>query len=147
MKLLFRWIGDFGATICGEKLTMMKRLISVVVLALILSGCAKKPPMQSGGRTAAYWAEALHEDDVEQRLKAAKKLGPLVLIDPAALPALLGALKDDEPEVRAAAARSLGTYTRPKAAEVLPALREVQERDKDPEVRESAAAAIANLGK
>jgi HEAT repeat protein len=124
---------------------MAKRLICVVMLALVVVGCKKEPP-RSGGRTAAYWAEVLHQDDVEQRRKAAVKLGPLVLLDPDAMPALLGALKDQDPGVRSAAARSLGTYTgSTRASEVLPALRDVQEHDTDPDVREAAATAIAKL--
>jgi HEAT repeat protein len=123
----------------------LKRLIHMLLLAFVLAGCAKKEPMRSGGRTASYWAEVLQQDDIDLRRKAAKKLGPLVLLDPAAMPALLGALKDEDPEVRAKAALSLGTYSGSRAPEVLPALREVQENDVELEVREAAAAAIAKL--
>jgi HEAT repeat protein len=114
--------------------------------AVALSGCHKREPLTSGGRTASYWAEVLQrpDPDVGLRRKAAVKLGPLTLLDKAALPALLRALKDDDAEVRMAAARSLGVYSGSKAAEVVPALREL-DGDKDPKVREAAAKAIASL--
>lgn len=125
---------------------MAKRML-FVALALVaawLVGCAKDPP-QSGGRTASYWAEVLRGSDVAEKRKAATKLGPLILIDPAALPALLEAIKDSDAGVRAATARSLGIYTGSKRAEeVLPALRELQQ-DPDATVREAAAKAIEVL--
>jgi len=124
---------------------MAKRWICVALLAALIAGCGKKPPLTSGGRTASYWAEVLQQPDVELRRKAAGKLGPLILIDQAALPALLGALKDTDPEVRSAAARSLGIYTGPRGQEVLPALREVQEQDADPKVRQAADKAVEKL--
>lgn len=120
---------------------MAKRLIWMGLLACAFVGCAKDTP-RSGGRTASYWAEALKQSDVEQRRKAATKLGPLLLMDGAALPALVGAVKDTDPGVRIAAARSLGIYSGPKAPEALPVLREMQEHDPDVKVREAAASAI-----
>ena len=49
-----------------------------------------------------------------------------MLKDPAAMPALVGALKDPDAEVRANAARSLGLYSGPRGKEVLPLLRELR---------------------
>jgi HEAT repeat protein len=124
---------------------MAKRLICVALLAACFLGCAKDPP-RSGGRTASDWAEVLQQPDVEQRRKAAVKLGPLTVNDPDALRTLLGALKDTDPGVRASAARSLGIFTKPaKAEEVLPALREMQQQDSDANAREAAAKAIEML--
>jgi HEAT repeat protein len=125
-------------------MSMAKRLICLAWLALLAAGCSPEPP-RSGGRTASAWAKALQEPNVEMRRKAAIKLGPLAQLDDAAIPALLGALKDADPEVRTSAARSLGIYAGPKGSEVLPALSEVQQNDADRNVRQAAAKAIEHL--
>jgi HEAT repeat protein len=117
-----------------------------VLPAFLAVGCGKKELPRSGGRTASYWARVLQEDEsVELRTKAATKLGPLVLIDKAAMPALFAALKDTEADVRSAAARSLGVYSGEKAKDVLPALRELEQLDVDQSVREAARKAIEHL--
>jgi HEAT repeat protein len=126
------------------RLFRAKHFVWVAILVCLFAGCKKEPP-RSGGRTASYWAEVLEKPgDIEERRKAATKLGPLVLTDPAALPALLGAVKDSDPGVRAAVARSLGIYSGPKAADVLPALREL-EQDREENVRAAATQAIKDL--
>jgi HEAT repeat protein len=123
---------------------MTRRSLYLLLALFVLAGCSADPP-RSGGRTAGYWAEVLQQPDVELRRKAATKLGPLVLIDNAALPALLGALKDADAAVRKNAARSLGIYSGPKGPEVLPALRELQQNDRDADVRKVAGEAIVKL--
>ena len=125
----------------------MKHIFVLAAVALVLTGCGPKYPPTSGGRTASYWADVLQQPDVEMRRKAATKLGPLVLIDKAALPALVGALKDSDAEVRSAAVRCLGIYTGSKGQDYLPVLREMEQQDADPTVREAAAKAIKRLTK
>jgi HEAT repeat protein len=127
----------------GFGAVMPKRLVWLALLLALTGGCKKDPP-QSGGRTAEFWAQVLQEPDVEQRRKAATKLGPLILTDPAALPALLVAVKDADAGVRAAAAWSLGIYSGPKSSEVLPVLQEL-EKDKEAKVRAAATQAIKDL--
>jgi HEAT repeat protein len=122
-----------------------KNILVTVCGALVLVGCGKTHTPTSGGRTASYWAEVLQKEEVELRRKAAAKLGPLILIDKAALPALLSAIKDSDAEVRSATARSLGIYTGSRAGEVLPALREMAKQDADTTVREAATKAIERL--
>lgn len=124
---------------------MPKPFVCLAILVLLVSGC-RKEPMTSGGRTASYWAEVLQkpDPDVTLRRMAALKLGPLALLDKTALPALLVALKDQDAQVRTAAARSLGIYSGPKGPEVLPALREL-EGDQDPQVRAAVAKALERL--
>jgi HEAT repeat protein len=125
---------------------MAIRYVPLALIILLLIGCSRKEPPRSGGRTAGYWAQVLKEEpNTESRAKAATKLGPLVLIDEEALPALLSALKDNDAAVRMAASRSLGIYSGPKAEEVVPALRELKERDPNNNVREAASKAIDNL--
>jgi HEAT repeat protein len=123
----------------------MIRKTGILLLLFVCIGCGTSPPPQSGGRTAEYWAEVLGQSDVGLRRKAATKLGPLVLIDPAAFPALTGALKDPDAEVRASAARSLGVYSGPRGEEIIPGLRELQKCDPVPKVRQAAAKAIETL--
>ena len=53
-------------------------------------------------------------------------------------------MKDSDPGVRTAVARSLGIYSGPKAVEVLPALQEL-EQDKDETVKAAASQAIKDL--
>jgi HEAT repeat protein len=89
--------------------------------------------------------EVLQQPNVELRRKAAVKLGPLALLDDAAIPALVGALKDTDAEVRASAARSLGIYAGPKGPGALSALSDLQQRDADRKVREAAAKAMERL--
>jgi len=128
---------------------MRKRWLLLAVSLLLISvftSCSKKDLPRSGGRTAGYWAQVLRDEPkAELRVKAATKLGPLVLIDNDAFPALLLALKDKDTAVRQAAVRSLGIYSGPKAGEVLPELRDVQEHDQTKSVREAATTAIENL--
>lgn len=122
-----------------------QRVIGGLMVLCLACGCSSETP-RSGGRTASYWAEVLKQDDnVELRRKAALKLGPLILIDKAALPALLEAVKDTDAEVRASAARGLGIYSGPKGSEVLPALRELHQNDPDPKTRQMAGQAIERL--
>jgi HEAT repeat protein len=113
--------------------------------AAAFTGCGSKPTYTSGGRTASYWAKVLKESDVEMRRKAALKIGPLMAIDETALPAAVGALKDVDTKVRLSAIRSLKIYSGAKASQAVPALRDVQENDKDREVREAAAKAVEAL--
>ncbi|SRR5579871_6344930 len=130
-----------------KRLTVFGALLACLLVgcSFWLRGCGPKGPYTSGGRTASAWAEALRQPEVEVRRKAAAKLGPLTLTDPAALPATLVALRDEDAQVRLAAVRSLRIYSGPKAPEVVPALRDVGERDPDPKVREAAAKAVQEL--
>src|SRR5271166_3005792 len=111
----------------------MRKLIAGLSLtsALVVSGfwfvgCGPQNPYTSGGRTAAKWGEVLRQPDVEARRKAAVKIGPLLLSDPAAMPVALDALKDTDTKVRLSAIRSLRIYAGRKAQEAVVALREVE---------------------
>jgi len=130
----------------SKRLVRVGLLVSVLLgSAVAFVGCGSKPNYTSGGRTASYWAKVLKEPDVEMRRKAALKIGPLMLTDEAALPATLGALKDEDVKVRLAAIRTLKIYSGPKAPQAVPALRDVQENDKDMQVRAAATKAAEAL--
>jgi hypothetical protein len=120
-------------------------VIAILGAAAACVGCGSKPTYTSGGRTIAYWTEVLKQPDVEMRRKAVQKIGPLMLMDAGVLPATLAALKDEDVKVRLAAIRSLRLYSGPKAPQAVPALRDVQDNEKDKQVREAASDAIATL--
>ncbi len=122
---------------------MTKHWIGVALLACVAAGCGEA--VTAGGKTAAQWAERLKEPDAARRGKAVAKLGELIAHDNAALPAVLGALKDPAPAVRSEAARALGRFGGPAAERALPPLRELQGQDADPKVRDAAAKAVTAL--
>ena len=70
-------------------------------------------------------------------------LGNVGAADPAAIPALIGALKDSDAAVRAAATLAL-LKIGPDAQDAAEALAEAQ-KDKDPKVRDLAAKALQRV--
>jgi HEAT repeat protein len=118
----------------------MRRILFVILL-IAVSGCGGGPPPMAGGK----WAEVLRDPDARQRRKAAFTLGNIGPSDPVVLPALLQALKDRDAAVRREAILGLVKYG-PGAREVIPTLTELQQRDRDPQVRSYAARAVEKLG-
>lgn len=117
----------------------------IVVLALGLAGCARKTgPVTAAGRPAAEWAADLGSADAAVRKKAARELGHIGAADKAAVPALVGALKDKDAGVREAAVLALLAIGRP-AAEAAPALTELRDRDPVPKVRQEAGKAVERI--
>ena len=73
-----------------------------MALALIFAaGCGPAAPTLAGGKSASHWVDALHDADPKKREEAAEKLGNVGAADPAAYPALVGALKDSKREFAA----------------------------------------------
>jgi hypothetical protein len=139
---------DLSEVIHGNDEAMKASLLmGLGFLVCLCAGCSKTYPITSGGRTASAWADVLRapNEAVALRRKAATKLGPLVLIDDAAMPALLLALQDKDAGVRRLAARSLGIYSGPRAEEVLPSLLNLKQQEKDRTVQEAAATAIERM--
>jgi HEAT repeat protein len=117
----------------------MRRILILIVL-ISLTGCGPAQPTMAG----AKWAEALHNPDVKVRRQAAFTLGNIGPSHPAVLPALIGALKDTDAEVRCAAILALLKYG-PGAREAVPVLTECRHKDRDAKVRAYAARALDAL--
>ena len=122
----------------------MTRATCLLVLTLA-AGCSSRPegPLTAGGRPVSHWLDELRSPDPKARKKAVRELGHVGKADPAAIPAVTGALKDPDPQVRAEAALALLNLG-PDAAEAAPALAEATQ-DKDPKVREYAAKALERV--
>jgi HEAT repeat protein len=119
------------------------RVSVAMILVVFLAGCAKKQPLTVHYRPVAYWVRALQDPDRRTRLKAARALGNVGTADPAAVPALAGAVKDADPEVRAAAVLAL-LRIGPDARDAVPALSTAL-ADEDPAVRSYAAKALEKV--
>ncbi len=120
-------------------------LLSSLSLALLLGGCAKPVVTPTtGGKAPSYWVEALASPDAKVRKEAVFKLGNAGPLDDTIYPALLGALKDKDPKVRCEAILALLKFG-PQAREAIPQLTELQQRDKDAQVRSYATKALSKL--
>ena len=85
----------------------------------------------------------MHSPDYRQRKKAVEVLGNVGRNDPAALPALALAAKDEDPRIRDAAVLAI-MKSGPDAASVAPAV-ESAVADPDPVVSSHAAAALKRI--
>ena len=123
----------------------MPRTLPLLAL-LFAAGCGSPDaPLTAGGQPVAHWVGELARPDAKARAKAVRELGRVGNADPAALPAVAGALKDRDAAVRAAAVTALLNLG-PAAAAALPALTELAAKDADPAVRALAAKAVARVG-
>jgi HEAT repeat protein len=120
------------------------RYLVVIALAVFIGGCGKNQPMLAGGKPVSYWVGALRDPDPRVRRKAAFKLGNVGQADPAVFPALLGALGDRDPGARREAILAL-LKCGPRARDALPTLTELQQHDRDTQVRACAARAVSKL--
>jgi HEAT repeat protein len=116
------------------------RYLLFIVLLVTLGGCHKTQPTMAGNK----WAEALRDPDARVRQKAAFTLGNIGSSDPAAFPALIGALNDAEAGVRCEAILAL-LKLGAKAKEARTVLANLCQNDPDPRVREYAARAIRRI--
>jgi hypothetical protein len=118
----------------------------LILLALVLAGCAKPETPLAGGKPVSYWLVNMTDADAGLREKATIKLGNVSNTDAEVLPALIQALGDTEPAVRRAAILALMKYG-PGADEALPPLTDMREKDRDVEVRSFAGKAVEKLQK
>jgi HEAT repeat protein len=113
----------------------------LVVALLLLAGCGGgKEPVMAHGKPVTHWVNEAKKPDAKARQKAVVALGHVGTADPAALPALIAAVKDSDAGVRRAAVLALLNIG-PAAKDAVPALREAK-NDSDPTVRSHAARAL-----
>jgi HEAT repeat protein len=119
--------------------------LMVAMIAIGSAGCGRKTvPLQSSGRPVAEWLKDVSSPDPKLRKKAVQSLGHVGTADPAAMPAVIGALKDRDATVREAAVLAL-LVIGPSAREAIPALVEVRDKDTVPKVRQEAGKAIDRI--
>jgi HEAT repeat protein len=119
--------------------TLALALLAVAVAAF---GCSRATPTLAGGKPVNHWIEALQSPDAATRKHAVAKLGNVGPADPAAFPALLGALKDRDAGVRREAILAV-MKCGPDAKDAVRVLTDLRENDRDSKVREYAAKALA----
>ena len=120
------------------------RMLVLIVLALAATGCGKPRPTLAGGKPIEDWVKALQHPDAKMRKIAAMKLGNVGSTDPAALPALLGALKDRDAGVRCDVILALVKFG-PDAKDAVPAIDHVRKNDPNAKVRDYAAKALEKI--
>ena len=119
----------------------MKQLLILLFLGALV-GCGTAPSPMVGGKPVKHWIVALQDPDVRVRKTAVAKLGNSA--DEGCLPALIGALKDEDAAVRSEAILALlkcGLSARKAAA----ALTLLEQHDESEQVRTYATKALARL--
>jgi HEAT repeat protein len=116
----------------------------LVLLVIVVCGCAKGQPLLAGGKPVSHWVQALDDPDPKVRKTAATKLGNVGTADAAALPALIKALKDKDANVRLEVILALVKFG-PEARAACPALEEIQRNDANAQVRGYATRALEKL--
>ena len=117
---------------------------AVFLLGMLLIGCnGSHEPLTTHGKPVAYWLQELQKPDPKLRKKAVAALGHVGALDPAAIPALTGAVKDRDAAVRSEAILALLNIGS-AAKEAIPSLNEAC-NDKDAVVRSHAAKAIERI--
>ena len=118
--------------------------VLAAVVGVLAGGCGKPDaPLTAGGKPVSYWLEEAKKSDPKARRKAVRELGHVGAADPAAIPAVAGALKDRDVEVRREAALALLNLG-PAATGVEPGLAEAA-NDPDKTVREYATQALERV--
>jgi HEAT repeat protein len=120
-------------------------LVLAGIVAIFLGGCGQsQKPSLAGSKPVSHWLQALNDADAKVRRKAVFKLGNVGVRDSAALPALIDELKDCDPTVRCEAILALVKNGR-AAKDALPTLTEMQQHDRNAQVRAYAARACEKL--
>lgn len=118
--------------------------VMVIGLAVFASGCGQAQPTLAGGKPVSHWLDQLRSPDAKARKTAVTKLGNVGRADPTALPAVLGTLKDPDAGVRCEAILAL-LKSDTAASEAIPTLIEMQQNDRNAQVRSYAAHALEKL--
>jgi HEAT repeat protein len=117
------------------------RVAAVLMMVMLVGGCGRREPLLSHGRPVSYWLEKVHDRDARERKKAVVALGHVGAADSAAIPAVVGAVKDKDAVVRRQAVLAL---LNANVRDAVPALTEAQ-NDSDPQVRAYAAKALERI--
>ena len=122
----------------------MRTIWILLGVAAMACGCSKGTPTQAGGKPVSFWIQEMKNPDAKARRHAVAKLGNVGATDPAVPPGLQSALSDADSGVRAEAILAL-MKCGPTAKDAIPALTEMQTKDRDAQVREYAGKALAKL--
>jgi HEAT repeat protein len=122
----------------------VRQMIALTTIAVAVCGCGSATPTLAGGKPVSYWLDALQSPDAPTRKHAVSKLGNVGRADPEVFPALLGALKDRDAAVRREAILAV-MKTGPDAVEAVPILTQMQQTDRDSQVRAYATRALAGI--
>jgi HEAT repeat protein len=122
----------------------MKHRFLILALALLLGGCGKAAPTQAGGKPVSFWVQALQQPNAKLRKTAVFKLGNVGPADPAALPAVLGALRDPDPIVRCEAILAVMKFGS-AAKEAVPLLTDIRQHDPHAKARDYATKALDKI--
>lgn len=114
----------------------------IVLCCFCWSGCKKK---DIPSNEVARWMKQLQSSQASERKTAAEALGKLGAQAKDAIPALADALKDEDNEVKYAAAHALG-QTRMAHPQVAVGALTRSLKDQDVEMRIAAAKALGNMG-
>jgi HEAT repeats len=121
-------------------------IASLVALPAACNRRSAKPEQFTvSGKTVGYWIDVLKTPNsrVKDRIKAVRALGNVGDAAPAALPALIAALDDKDPKVRAEAVLAVGK-SGTNAAAAVPRLEELT-RDSDKRVSGYATKILPRL--
>jgi HEAT repeat protein len=122
----------------------MRQFVAAAILVAVAIGCNRKTqPTMVHGKPVDFWLTEITGKDPKARKKAVSALGLVGPADPAAIPAVIAALKDNDASVRNEAALALLNLGS-AASEAVPALTETL-KDPDGVVRASAAKAIDRI--
>jgi hypothetical protein len=113
-------------------------------LLFLLAGCDRELHVLACGKTIDYWIEKCRDADPKVRREAVAKLGNFGGAEPSVVPTLISALNDSSALVRREAVVEI-LKASPPLSEVRDPLEHVRANDRDPAVRDYAAAVLRKL--
>lgn len=121
---------------------MRRRLVTALCLTLFVPVAAAQKPSPK----VREMIEQLDSSEASERASAARSLGYKGAYGQSAVPKIIELLqKDDENDVRVAAAEGLGNFGEKYAKSAIPALMKAAKEDKWPKVRQAALTALGEM--